>query len=51
MEKSNIYIYIYIYIDSLYKTSDSVSNSDFKFEIKEGVDLPGNTICYIDDIM
>ena len=32
------------------KTSDSISNSDFKFEIKEGLDLPDDTVCYIDDI-
>ena len=38
------------YIDPRYKTSDSISNSDFKFEIKEALDLPGNTVCYIDDI-
>ena len=29
-----------VYIDSRYKTSDSISNSDFKFEIKEALDLP-----------
>ena len=39
-----------VYIDSRYKTSYSISNSDFKFEIKEALDLPGNTVCYIDDI-
>ena len=39
-----------VYIDSRYKTNDSVSNSDFKFELKEGLDLPDNTVCYIDDI-
>ena len=39
-----------VYVDSIYKTSDSVSNSDFKFEINEALDLPGNTYCYIDDI-
>ena len=38
-----------MYIDSRYKTSDSISNSDFKFEIKEAPDLPDNTVCYIDD--
>ena len=26
------------------------SDSDFKFELKEALDLPGNTVCYIDDI-
>ena len=39
-----------VYIDSRYKTSDSVSNSDFKFELKEALDLPENTACYVDDI-
>ena len=36
-------------IDDIYKTNDSVSNSGFKFEIKEALDLPENTVCYIDD--
>ena len=40
-----------VYVDSRYKTSDSVSNSDFKFEINESLDLPDNTYCYIDDIV
>ena len=39
-----------VYVDSRYKTNDSVSNSDFKLEIKEALDLPDNTVCYIDDI-
>ena len=39
-----------VYIDPRYKTSDSVSNSNFKFEIKEGFDLPDNTACYIGGI-
>ena len=39
-----------VYIDSRYKTNDSVSNSDFKFEIKEVLDFPDHTVCYIDDI-
>ena len=39
-----------VYVDSRYKTSGSVSNSDFKFEINEALDLPDNTYCYIDDI-
>ena len=36
-----------VYIDSRYKTSDSIYNSDFKLEIKEGLGLPDNTVCYI----
>lgn len=39
-----------VYIDSRYKTSDSRSDSDFKFELKEAIDLPENTVCYVDDI-
>ena len=39
-----------VYIDSRYKSNDSVSNSNFKFELKEALDLPDNTVCYIDDI-
>ena len=39
-----------VYVDSRYKTSNSISNSDFKFELKETLDLPDNTVCYIDDI-
>ena len=39
-----------VYIDSRYKTNDSVSNSDFKFELKESLDLPDNTFAFIDDI-
>ena len=33
-----------VYTDSRYKTNDSVSNSDFKFELKEALDLPDNTV-------
>ena len=39
-----------VYIDSRYKTSDSTSHSDFKFEIKEGLDLPDSTVFDVDDI-
>ena len=39
-----------IYIDSKFKTPDSKSTSDFKFELKESVFLPSNTIAYIDNI-
>ena len=39
-----------VYIDSRYQPNDSVSNSEFKFEIKDALDLPDNTVCYIDDI-
>ena len=39
-----------VYVDSRYKTNDSVSNSQFIFELKEGLDLADNAVCYIDDI-
>ena len=35
-----------VYIDSRFKTSDPICNSDFTFEVKEGLDLPYNTVCY-----
>ena len=38
------------YVDSRFRTRDSNSDSDFKFELKEALDLPDNTVCYIDDI-
>ena len=39
-----------VYVDSRYNTNDSVSNSIFKFELKEAFDLPDSTVCDIDDI-
>ena len=39
-----------VYVDSRYKTSSSISNSAFNFELNETFDLPDNTVCYIDDI-
>ena len=39
-----------VYIDSRYKTKESVSNSGFKFEMKESLDLHEHTVCYLDDI-
>ena len=40
-----------VYVDSKYNTNDSVSNSDFEFELKETLYLPGDTVCYIGDIL
>ena len=37
-----------VYIDSRYKTSYSISNSDFKFDITEALGRLENTVCYID---
>ena len=39
-----------VYIDSRCKTNGSASSSGFKFELKEQVEAPDNTVCYIDDI-
>ena len=39
-----------VYVDSRYKSNDSKSNSGFKFDLKEALDLPDHTVCYIDDI-
>ena len=35
------------YVDSRFRTRDSNSDSDFKFELKEPLDLPDNTVCYV----
>ena len=37
------------YVDSRFRTRDSNSDSGFKFEL-EPLDLPDNTVCYVDDI-
>ena len=39
-----------IYIDSRYKTKDSISNSQFKFELPSSILLPDDSVFYIDDI-
>jgi hypothetical protein len=39
-----------IYIDTKYKTRDSVSNSNFKFELPETLLFPENSVFYIDDV-
>ena len=39
-----------IYVDSKWKSSDSVSHSDFKFELSTSLNLPNNTVFYVDDI-
>jgi hypothetical protein len=33
------------------KTKDNSSNSSFKFELEQSVQLPDNCVCYIDDII
>ena len=37
-------------VDSRFRTRDSNSDSGFKFELKEPLDLPDNIVCYVDDI-
>ena len=39
-----------IYIDNKFRAPDSKSSSYFKFELKETILLPQNTIAYIDNI-
>ena len=39
-----------MYVDSRFRTNDSDSNSDLKFELIEALELPDNTVCYVDDI-
>ena len=36
-----------VYVDSMYRTNDSESNSDFKFELNQAFDLHDNTVCYV----
>ena len=40
-----------IYIDTRFKTSDSKSDSDFTIEIPKTINLPDDTIAYINDIV
>ena len=39
-----------VYVDSRFRTNDSDSNSDFKFELNTALDLADNTVCHVDDI-
>ena len=39
-----------VYIDTRFKTIDSKSNSEFRFELPDDVSLGPNTRCYVDDI-
>ena len=40
-----------VYIDSRFKTKDSKSNSDFKYEPVESIQLPDTCVCVIDDVI
>ena len=39
-----------IYIDTKYKTRDSISNSNFKFDLPISLTFPENSVFYIDDV-
>ena len=39
-----------IYIDSKFRTSDSNSSSDFKYELPETISFQENSVFYLDDI-
>ena len=39
-----------IYVDSKYKTNESLSDSDFKFQLSQTIFLPENTKFYISDV-
>jgi hypothetical protein len=39
-----------VYIDSRFKTADSVSDGHFKIALNQSINLPDDTVCYIDDI-
>ena len=40
-----------IYVDSRFKTADSYSDAQFKFELKESVQLPDKCVCFVDDVV
>ena len=40
-----------IYVDSRFKTSYSYSDAQFKFELKESVQLPDKCACFVDDVV
>ena len=40
-----------VYIDSRFKTKESRSNSDFKFELVQSIPLPDKCVALVDDII
>ncbi len=40
-----------IYVDSRFKTSDSYYDAQFKFELKESVQLPDKCVVFVDDLV
>jgi len=39
-----------IFVDTAFKTPDSRSNSDFRFELAESLTMPENCVFYVDDV-
>ena len=39
-----------VYIDTKYKTRDSISNNNFKYELPQTMFMPENTVFYVDDV-
>ena len=39
------------YVDNRFKTADSYSDAQFKFELKESVQLPDKCVCFVDDFV
>ena len=39
-----------VYIDTKYKSKDSISNSNFKYELPQTMFMPENTVFYVDDV-
>ena len=40
-----------IFVDSRHKTLDSRSNTDFKIQLKESINLPNNSVWFIADVV
>ena len=40
-----------VYIDSRFKTKDSKSNSEFKYELVESIQIPDKCVCFVDDVI
>ena len=40
-----------IFVDSRHKTLDSRSNTGFKIQLKESINLPNNIVCFITDVV
>jgi len=39
-----------VYVDTKYKTKDSKSNANFKFQLPQTMYMPDNTVFYVDDV-